>query len=40
MIATFRAFEALTAVAVLYYVLTSVLSLGSSRVESWVRRGQ
>jgi His/Glu/Gln/Arg/opine family amino acid ABC transporter permease subunit len=38
MIATFRAFEALTAVALIYYVITTIMSYGSSYVESWVRR--
>ena len=40
MIATFRAFEALTVVALVYYVITSILSFGSSYVESWVRRSE
>jgi polar amino acid transport system permease protein len=40
MIATFRAFEALTVVAVIYYAITTVLSIGSSYVEAWVRRSE
>jgi His/Glu/Gln/Arg/opine family amino acid ABC transporter permease subunit len=39
-VATFRAFEAYTVVALIYYALTSVLSVLSSVVERWVRRGQ
>jgi His/Glu/Gln/Arg/opine family amino acid ABC transporter permease subunit len=39
-VATFRAFEAYTVVALIYYALTSVLSVLSSAVERWVRRGQ
>src|SRR5213593_1420729 len=40
MIATFRAFEALTVVALIYYVITTSMSYGSSYVESWVRRSE
>jgi polar amino acid transport system permease protein len=40
MIATFRAFEALTAVALIYYVITTIMSYGSSYVEAWVRRSE
>jgi polar amino acid transport system permease protein len=40
MIATFRAFEALTAVALIYYTVTTIMSIGSSYVESWVRRSE
>jgi His/Glu/Gln/Arg/opine family amino acid ABC transporter permease subunit len=40
MIATFRAFEALTVVALVYYIITAILSFGSSAVESWVRRSE
>jgi ABC-type amino acid transport system permease subunit len=40
MIATFRAFEALTAVALIYYVITTAMSFGSSYVEAWVRRSE
>jgi polar amino acid transport system permease protein len=39
-IATFRAFEAYTAVAVVYYVIATLLSYGSSGIERWARRGQ
>jgi His/Glu/Gln/Arg/opine family amino acid ABC transporter permease subunit len=39
-VSTFRAFEAYTIVAIIYYVITSVLSILSSVVEKWVRRGQ
>jgi polar amino acid transport system permease protein len=39
-IATFRAFEAYTVVALIYYAIATVLSLGSSEIEKWVRRGQ
>ncbi len=37
MVTTLRAFEVLTVVALVYYGITTVLSLGSSYVESWVR---
>jgi polar amino acid transport system permease protein len=40
MISTFRAFEALTIVALIYYVITTSMSYGSSYVESWVRRSE
>jgi polar amino acid transport system permease protein len=40
MISTFRAFEALTVVALIYYVITTSMSYGSSYVESWVRRSE
>jgi His/Glu/Gln/Arg/opine family amino acid ABC transporter permease subunit len=39
-IATFRAFETYAVVAFVYYGITTVLSLLSSAVERWVRRGQ
>lgn len=39
-IATFRAFEAYTVVALIYYFIATVLSFMSSSVERWVRRGQ
>jgi polar amino acid transport system permease protein len=40
MIATFRAFEALTLVALIYYVITTIMSFGSSYIEAWVRRSE
>jgi polar amino acid transport system permease protein len=40
MIATFRAFEVLTVVALIYYVITTSMSYGSSYVEAWVRRSE
>jgi polar amino acid transport system permease protein len=40
MIATFRAFEVLTVVALIYYTITTTMSYGSSYVESWVRRSE
>jgi polar amino acid transport system permease protein len=40
MIATFRAFEALTLVALIYYVVTTIMSFGSSYIEAWVRRSE
>jgi len=40
MIATFRAFEVLTAVALIYYAITTAMSFGSSYVEAWVRRSE
>jgi len=39
-IATFRAFETYTVVALTYYSIATVLSFMSSGVEKWVRRGQ
>lgn len=39
-IGTFRAFEAYTVVALIYYVIATLLSYGSSGIERWVRRGQ
>jgi His/Glu/Gln/Arg/opine family amino acid ABC transporter permease subunit len=38
-IATFRAFEAYAVVALIYYVIATILSFLSSGVEKWVRRG-
>jgi polar amino acid transport system permease protein len=40
MIATFRAFEVLTIVAFIYYVITTIMSFGSSYIEAWVRRSE
>ena len=40
MIATFRAFEVLTVVALIYYVITTSMSFGSSYIEAWVRRSE
>jgi len=40
MIATFRAFEVLTVVALIYYVITTSMSYGSSYIEAWVRRSE
>jgi len=40
MIATFRAFEVLTIVALIYYVITTIMSFGSSYIEAWVRRSE
>jgi polar amino acid transport system permease protein len=40
MIATFRAFEVLTVVALIYYVITTTMSYGSSYIEAWVRRSE
>jgi polar amino acid transport system permease protein len=39
-IATFRAFEALSAVALVYYAITSILSVLSGFVEKWVRQSE
>jgi His/Glu/Gln/Arg/opine family amino acid ABC transporter permease subunit len=39
-IATFRAFEALTVVALIYYSITTILSGLSSVVERWVRKSE
>jgi His/Glu/Gln/Arg/opine family amino acid ABC transporter permease subunit len=39
-IATFRAFEAYTVLALIYYAIATILSFLSSAVERWVRRGQ
>jgi His/Glu/Gln/Arg/opine family amino acid ABC transporter permease subunit len=39
-IATFRAFEAYAVVALIYYVISTILSYLSSGIETWVRRGQ
>jgi His/Glu/Gln/Arg/opine family amino acid ABC transporter permease subunit len=39
-IATFRAFEAYAVVALIYYLIATILSFLSSGVEKWVRRGQ
>ncbi len=40
MVATFRAFEVLTIVALIYYVITTIMSFGSSYIEAWVRRSE
>jgi len=40
MIATFRAFEVLTVVALVYYAITTVMSYASSYVEAWARRSE
>jgi polar amino acid transport system permease protein len=40
MISTFRAFEVFTLVALIYYVVTTIMSFGSSYVEAWVRRSE
>jgi ABC-type amino acid transport system permease subunit len=40
MIATFRAFEVLTVVALIYYAITTGMSYVSTYIEAWVRRSE